>query len=90
MANREKAREQVVKILYERLKKIYEEAQKRLNHESVDVTINSYVNPMVVINMLSTGRMSETMDEAIEENGQVNFNIDAIMREAQKYMRLAA
>jgi len=85
-ANRQKTREKVVKVLYEHLKKIFMAAQTRLNHKSMTETIDSYVNPMVVLNMLSYGKMKDVFDEAIEENGQINFNLDAILQEAKKYM----
>jgi hypothetical protein len=87
--NRQAVREKVVKVLFEHLKKIFEEAQKRLSHEDVSVTIDSYVNPMVVLNMLSMGKVGKSMEEAVEDNSKISFNLEAILKEAKKYMQEA-
>lgn len=89
-ANRDKMRARVVKVLTKQLQQIFEKAQRRLSHKNVSETIDSYVNPMVVLNMLSYGRMADDFEEAIEGNGHVSFNLDAILAEAQKYQHKKA
>lgn len=89
-ANRDKMRARVVKVLTKQLQQIFEKAQRRLSHKNVSETIDSYVNPMVVLNMLSYGKMADDFEEAIEGNGHVSFNLDALVAEAAKYKRKAA
>lgn len=89
-ANREKTQKKVVAAIMAHLQKIFAQAQKSLSHENVQTTINSYVNPMVVMNFLSTGKVYDELEEAVEKNDEISFNLDAIIAEAQKHVRKAA
>lgn len=42
-----------------------EDAQKALSHEDVKTTVESYINPQVVLRFLSQGRIDRTMKEAV-------------------------
>lgn len=82
----EKLKEKVVAIITEQLQNAYENARKKLNHKDVLVTVNSYVNPMVIMNWLSSGNLAESFEEAIRFNGdlKLGFNIKALVANAQK------
>jgi hypothetical protein len=87
---KEKAKEKVLGIILSKLETSYQKAKEKLSHDDVATTIDSYVNPMVILNFLSTGKMADSLEEAIETGGSVSFNLEALMREAKKYQKTAS
>lgn len=75
----------VTDLITKELDSAYKKAQQKLSHESVSTTINSYVNPMVILNWLSTGELKDKFDDAITNNGKMklSFNVDSIIAKAQ-------
>jgi hypothetical protein len=82
--NREKAEEKAVEVLMQTLEKVYESARAKLSHKDVAETIDSYVNPMVILNFLRTGVIADEFEDAIEYGGAVGMNFAAMLEQARR------
>jgi len=69
----------------------YENAQRALSHESVDVTIRAYVNPEVVLRFLSQGQIEDSLERAILTGKQrLAFDPDVFVQRALETAKIAS
>lgn len=63
------------------LDKAVSEAQKSLNHMEDDVTIQHYINPLIILSFLSNGKVEETLEKAVLSNKPtLRFSPDTFLR----------
>lgn len=68
-------RDRVVQEIVSTVGAAYGQAQAALSHDSVDVTVNSYINPEVLLQFLSTGQVEDSLEHAIL-HGQQKLSFD--------------
>lgn len=64
----EKLSERVAEEVSETINRAVEEAQHAINHSSTGVTINQYINPLVVLNYLERGGLRGQLRNAVMRN----------------------
>ena len=61
----ETTREEIVDKVLDMVKGAFEESEKALNHESKNTTINSYINPQVLLSFLATGEVADKLEDIV-------------------------
>lgn len=61
----------VTQAVVDAISRAYSNAQEALSHESVTTTIQSYVNPEVVLRFLSQGSIEDSLEQAVLTGQQV-------------------
>jgi hypothetical protein len=79
----EDLKERVAQEIFATIEEAYLEAQKALNHEDVSTTIESYINPKIILQYLEQGRVNKTLEQAIlNQPSQLTFNLNAFLQGA--------
>lgn len=65
------ARDEIVEKVLDMVKGAFEESEKALNHESKNTTINSYINPQVLLSFLATGEVANKLEDIVLNKKQV-------------------
>lgn len=87
----EDLKERVTAEIVRSVQTAYEEAQRALSHESVEVTIRAYVNPEVVIRFLSQGQIEDNLERAILTGRQrLAFDPDVFIQRALETSKVAS
>jgi len=72
-------KDQIINLTMNAVKDAYLDASVALNHQhlygSADTTINSYINPQVLLSFLSTGKMADKLDDIVV-SGQTTLRFD--------------
>ena len=72
-------KDQIISLTLDAVSKAYLDASIALNHQhlygSADTTINSYINPQVLLSFLSTGKMADKLDDIVV-SGQTTLRFD--------------
>lgn len=76
----EDLRERVAQEIFATIRTAYLEAQSALNHEDVSTTIESYINPKIILQYLEQGGLNNTLEQAIlNQPDQLTFNLNAFL-----------
>jgi len=81
-----KIRERIVARIMEVLTEAAQHAQKALSHDNwKSTTINTYVDPRIVVNFLNQGGLNDALNDILVHNKNVNlkFNFDAFVSQAK-------
>jgi hypothetical protein len=79
----EKASKKIVEAISLHLKTAIENAKVALNHTTISMTINNYINPQVILNFLSnSGVIESDFSELLEQDAKVQFNIKSFLANA--------
>ena len=81
----EAAKVKIAELVMETVDKAYKDAQKALSHSSVNETINSYVNPKLLLNFLSSGGVETAIEKALESKTSLKFDPEVFMVQALAY-----
>jgi hypothetical protein len=78
--------ERIAQEVADTLNTAYTRAQEALSHEDVATTIGAYVNPEVLLEFLSKGRVDKDIKKAVlEGKKKLVFNTDAFLEKAQEF-----
>lgn len=79
-------KEMVVEKVMAVLKEALGEAQVVLNHKDVETTIETYVDPRVVVNFLNQGGLDDTLEDILVNNKNVRvvFDFEAFVERARR------
>jgi hypothetical protein len=83
----EEAKIKVTKLVLDAVSVAYKKAQKSLSHSTVNETINSYVNPNLLLNFLSTGKVEDTIDKALLNKSKLQFDPEVFITEALAFSK---
>jgi len=83
----EEAKIKVTKLVLDAVSIAYKKAQKSLSHSTVNETINSYVNPNLLLNFLATGKVEDTMDKALLNKSKLQFDPEVFITEALAFSK---
>lgn len=83
----EEAKLKVTKMVLEAVALAYKKAQKSLSHSTVNETINSYVNPNLLLNFLSTGKIEDTIDKSLLNKSKLQFDPEVFITEALAFSK---
>lgn len=73
-------------LVAESVIKAYHEAHIELSHENVSTTVNSYVNPEILLRYLNQGFIEDKIEDVLlGDRPFLSFNVQAFIDEAQKY-----
>jgi len=76
MLNNKESLKSLSKLIVEYLKKAVEGAEMALNHSSMNMTINSYINPQVILSFLSHGgNVPQDFKELVHDKFQLKFDL---------------
>jgi len=79
----QKATKKIVEAISLHLKTAIENAKVALNHTTISMTINNYINPQVILNFLSnSGVIESDFSELLEQDAKVQFNIKSFLANA--------
>jgi hypothetical protein len=82
------AKVEIAKLVMETVDKAYKDAQKALSHSSVNETINSYVNPKLLLNFLSSGGVETAIEKALLKKTSLKFDPEVFMIQALSYTEI--
>lgn len=85
VAGKQMRRNQVVSKIMETLESAASDAQQALSHQDWKTTIQSYVDPRVIVNFLSQGGLDDTLDDILirGKNVRLVFDFDAFVGRAK-------
>ncbi len=79
----ENAEKEIQKAIVGYLKKAVEQSEIALNHADMDMTINSYINPQVLLNFFQrSGDVTDSFSELINTGGKLEFNLQKFVLQA--------
>jgi hypothetical protein len=78
----ELAKVEIAKIVMKTVDVAYKEAQKALSHSSVNETINSYINPKLLLNFLSSGGVESAIEKSLIGKTTLKFDPEVFMVQA--------
>jgi len=80
-----KALTQITSIIAESLNSAVEKSEVALNHTSMNMTINSYINPQLILNFLSnSGEIESDLSELLHSDGKLQFDVkDFVVKASQ-------
>ena len=78
----ELAKVEIAKIVMKTVDVAYKEAQKSLSHSSVNETINSYINPKLLLNFLSSGGVESAIEKSLIGKTSLKFDPEVFMIQA--------
>jgi hypothetical protein len=80
-----KALTQITSMIADALNKAVEKSEVALNHTSMNMTINSYINPQLILNFLSnSGEIESDLSELLHSDGKLQFDVkDFVVKAAQ-------
>lgn len=71
-----KALTQVSNLIAESLNTAVQKSEVALNHTSMNMTINSYINPQLILNFLSrSGEIERDFTELLHSDGKLDFDV---------------
>lgn len=76
---------EITKLVTQVVDKAYKDAQKALSHSKVNETINSYVNPNLLLNFLSSGGVDRAIDQALSKKNTLQFDPEVFLTQALAY-----
>lgn len=59
------AKDKIVDKVLDMVKDAFEESEKALNHESKNTTINSYINPQILLSFLANGEVADKLEDIV-------------------------
>ena len=83
------AKVEIAKLVLKTVDRAYKEAQKSLSHSKVNETINSYVNPSLLLNFLSSGSVEDTIEKALGNKTTLKFDPNVFMAQALAYNNIS-
>jgi DNA topoisomerase IB len=85
VASKGKLKQAVVSQIMQTLEQAATDAQKALSHQDWKTTIQSYVDPRVVVNFLAQGGLDDTLEDILIHNKNVRlvFNFDAFVSQVR-------
>ncbi len=81
----EKAKVQIAEEVLKVVDTAYRNAQKALSHSKVDETINSYINPNLLLNFLSSGGVEDAIENGLKSKTKLQFDPEVFMIQALAY-----
>jgi predicted transcriptional regulator len=79
----ENLKERIVEEVMSTVKQAYKHAEKTLSHDNVRTTIDHYVNPSLLLNFLSTGKVADNLKSAIVDSKTVlSFDPEVFVQQA--------
>lgn len=81
----EKAKVQIAEEVLKVVDTAYRDAQRALSHSKVDETINSYINPNLLLNFLSSGGVEDAIENGLKSKTKLQFDPEVFMIQALAY-----
>jgi len=81
----EDVKEQVISLIENVVEESYQESVVALSHQNVNTTIKSYINPQVLLNFLSTGRVANKLEDIVLKDLNLKFDPQVFIKEALAY-----
>ena len=79
----DKALKQIQKVIVESLERAFTKSETALNHTTMSMTINSYINPKILLNYFqNSGDIDESFADIIENDGILKFNLRDFVNQA--------
>jgi hypothetical protein len=85
VVEKEAAKAEIAKLVTEVVSKAYKEAQKALSHSKVNETINSYVNPNLLLNFLASGTVDAAIEKGLKNKTTLKFDPQVFITQALAY-----
>jgi len=80
-----KAYTTIATIIAEHIEKAVEKAEVALNHTSMNMTINSYINPQILLDFFSrSGDISDNFGDLLLSDGTLKFNVQEFVLNASQ------
>jgi hypothetical protein len=78
----EKAKVEIAEEVLKVVDTAYRDAQRALSHSKVDETINSYINPNLLLNFLSSGGVEDAIEKGLKSKTKLQFDPEVFMIQA--------
>jgi hypothetical protein len=82
---KEAAKAEIAKLVTQVVEKAYKEAQKALSHSKVNETINSYVNPNLLLSFLASGGVDNAIEKSLKNKNTLKFDPEVFITQALAY-----
>jgi len=79
------AKEEIMEVIRDVVDQAYRESVKALSHQSMNTTIKSYINPQVLLNFLSTGKVADKIEDIVFKDQKLVFDPQVFITQAIAY-----
>ena len=79
------AKEEILEVIRDVVDQAYRESVKALSHQSMNTTIKSYINPQVLLNFLSTGKVADKIEDVVFKDQKLVFDPQVFITQAIAY-----
>jgi hypothetical protein len=80
-----KAYKQITDVIVSHIDSAVKKSEVALNHTSMNMTINSYINPQVILNFLSTsGEIENSFGDLLVSGGKITFDVQGFVIKASQ------
>ena len=79
------AKEEIMEVIRDVVDQAYRESVKALSHQSMNTTIKSYINPQVLLNFLSTGKVADKIEDVVFKDQKLVFDPQVFITQAIAY-----
>jgi len=79
------AKEEMMEVIRDVVDQAYRESVKALSHQSMNTTIKSYINPQVLLNFLSTGKVADKIEDVVFKDQKLVFDPQVFITQAIAY-----
>jgi DNA topoisomerase IB len=81
----EDLKEQVISLIEEVVEESFEQSMVALSHQNMNTTIKSYINPQVLLNFLSTGKVADKLEDIVLNQQNLKFDPQVFITSAIAY-----
>ena len=79
------AKEEIMEVIRDVVDQAYRESVHALSHQSMNTTIKSYINPQVLLNFLSTGKVADKIEDIVFKDQKLVFDPQVFITQAIAY-----
>jgi len=79
------AKEEIMEVIRDVVDQAYRESVHALSHQSMNTTIKSYINPLVLLNFLSTGKVADKIEDIVFKDQKLVFDPQVFITQAIAY-----